>query len=1510
MKPAFSAFSKGCFLTATFFFFLGNNLEFAQAVYPPPGFDKMGADVEMLLDVGGQKQTLKASGFAVVQRSAAVIGPITDTIPIELVSLNSTGSSPLGSLRLRESPSRPSTGQLRQRLPGTEFMVDSFFDIFVELDLGGNLPAVQNEVPVHLDDVSDTESIPFTRLKPDAGPSTPQETYNPFDSGPVEIPLLGPDGTPTGVTLLSCRLIFWPWVECYLTNCNLLYIPIKPEGPPRPLQLTGNSRVIRSSCFFENSLTTELHAATLTGQDAQGTVILRESPTRGSPGHLVSPSGDFPAESFFDVFTEITLQSSVPGTPNQNLFNRQAAILQSGPVEGLPFEGVVHNLTNAPIPLFDMADPSGEPVALIQQMNYTFVRPIPWWWPWWSIYIIKLTPIGFPIPFIPFGLSSISNPSFPPQTGQTDTRGSLDFLDLPLGHYNVKENLPPGYEALTPLEQQADLGSIDYAPGFYRGFGGEYSCPGTDTIQLGLGCEIEHPEFGVANLTFNGTAEIHRGNTAVDGSDFLVWQRHLGNLDMTAPNPWGPGMFHLRTSSVGESTGMIREQVQGHYYPADSFFDIFVELQLPSGLNVRNYSPIHLSKSGITQDPPIGEVHTDDGTDTEMKTSPTGPTVVRLRRIWWIPIPWYEFILIFINEPPKPTPTPTATATSTSTPTPSPTRTNTATPSPTRTPTGTATRTGTGTATRTHTVTFTRTRTATSTSTSPPPTATPTRTRTSTNTLPPPTATFTLTRTFTRVPTPTNTPPPPTPTFTRTRTSTSTHTPPPPTPTFTRTRTATATHTWTVTPTPTETPKYYLKWSQPPVLNKDYFPNDPAVPFPDCFRGWDEFSIYDPSPFAGIALPDAPHIMADDFLCSDHRPITDIHWWGSYIDWLGTEPPPNNVVGFHIGIWTDVPKSPTQDWSHPGEMICEWRVSRDKVNEHYVGCDFIEGKPMDSCFRYDFVIPQDQWCYQPEQQAVLWVSISAAYSTPQAPNYFWGWKTRPHFFNDFAVKIFVPLAPTIGSIFQQGQPLTGPDGSIEWDMAFEITTNEEIPTPTPTKQVTPTATATRTSTFTPRPTATPTQTPPFYLKWSQPPLYNTASPQPNCFWGWDDFSIYNPEGLTGFPSQPHYMADDFLCEDNRPITDIHWWGSYIGWKETVPPPNNLVGFHIGIWTDVPKTAAQPFSHPGQMVWQWIAPIEKLNEKYVGCDYFPEKPDDSCFHYDFQIPPAEWFYQPEQSKIYWISIAAIYGPEQIQPTYYWGWKTRRLYFNDVAFMVFSPMAPTVGSVTLTGQPLSSPLGGQWDMTFELTTNQAGPTPTPTQTPVGGGADSDGDGVADSIEDQGPNGGDSNQDGVPDKFQPNVVSVPNANDGGFLTLIVPPGNVLAGVHAVDPSTLPDPPPGESFPFGLIGFENLADMPSAKAVAGVEVGGGATVEIMLPSGTQIDSYYKYGRTASDPTPHWYEFLFDGETGAVLTPGKVTLYFKDGARGDDDLLMNGVIKDPGGPSGGLVHVQNWKEY
>ncbi|KXK39117.1 MAG: hypothetical protein UZ16_OP3001000532, partial [Candidatus Hinthialibacteria bacterium OLB16] len=196
-------------------------------------------------------------------------------------------------------------------------------------------------------------------------------------------------------------------------------------------------------------------------------------------------------------------------------------------------------------------------------------------------------------------------------------------------------------------------------------------------------------------------------------------QTEMLAMELTANSPFPslPGVLRLRESPSRPSQGKIESQEVGHHFMADSFFDVFVDLELPGGEILSNFEPTTINKSGITEVPPIGEMHSDNGQDTELKHEPTGPTIARLRRIWWIPIPWFEYILIYINVP-KPTPTPSATSTltptpsstPTNTPTSTPTATKTATATPSQTRTATLTRTSTATRTQTPTFTFTRTR--------------------------------------------------------------------------------------------------------------------------------------------------------------------------------------------------------------------------------------------------------------------------------------------------------------------------------------------------------------------------------------------------------------------------------------------------------------------------------------------------------------------------------------------------------------------------------------------------------------------------------------------------------------------------------------------------------------------------------------------------------------------------------------------------------------------------------
>ncbi len=170
----------------------------------------------------------------------------------------------------------------------------------------------------------------------------------------------------------------------------------------------------------------------------------------------------------------------------------------------------------------------------------------------------------------------------------------------------------------------------------------------------------------------------------------------------------------------------------------------------------------------------------------------------------------------------------------------------------------------------------------------------------------------------------------------------------------------------------------------------------------------------------------------------------------------------------------------------------------------------------------------------------------------------------------------------------------------------------------------------------------------------------------------------------------------------------------------------------------------------------------------------------------------------------------------------------------------------------------------------------------------GPDTDLDGIADSIEDQAPNNGDGNNDGILDSDQSNVTSLHDAVNFDFLTLVSPEGTVLAGVAALKADELAPPPVDVTFPFGLVQFtvENL------DGAAGVDV------ELLLPTGVAVNSYYKYGPTPDDESDQWYDFLFDGSTGAEVIGSRIILHFLDGSRGDDDLAANGQISDSGGPA------------
>ena len=232
-------------------------------------------------------------------------------------------------------------------------------------------------------------------------------------------------------------------------------------------------------------------------------------------------------------------------------------------------------------------------------------------------------------------------------------------------------------------------------------------------------------------------------------------------------------------------------------------------------------------------------------------------------------------------------------------------------------------------------------------------------------------------------------------------------------------------------------------------------------------------------------------------------------------------------------------------------------------------------------------------------------------------------------------------------------------------------------------------------------------------------------------------------------------------------------------------------------------------------------------------------------------------------------------------------------NDDDLRLVSLTDPTGGTVSITADgavSYTSYATFEGEDVFEYTVADAfGATDMGNITVTVLGLGPDGDGVDDDIEAGAPNGGDGNNDGIPDAEQTTVASFPIAygpNAGTYLTLEVPDNLTLTRVQSTDnpsPSTAPE----GSFPLGFFSF----------TVEGLEPGGLFETTLIVPEGVDVTGFMRYGPTEDATAPHWYDFWYDGLTGAIIEPGMIRLIYVDGARGDDDLQANGILVDDGAP-------------
>ncbi len=128
--------------------------------FPPAGIDEFPVSIAQIaidftLD-GIPEGDLSAEGPFVVERGDPRPEGGSNVIDVEIVQMNLTGTSPLGPVRIRESPTRRSVGRIVALQEESDFPADSFFDVFVEIQIGDTqfenrtpirMQAIINEIP-------------------------------------------------------------------------------------------------------------------------------------------------------------------------------------------------------------------------------------------------------------------------------------------------------------------------------------------------------------------------------------------------------------------------------------------------------------------------------------------------------------------------------------------------------------------------------------------------------------------------------------------------------------------------------------------------------------------------------------------------------------------------------------------------------------------------------------------------------------------------------------------------------------------------------------------------------------------------------------------------------------------------------------------------------------------------------------------------------------------------------------------------------------------------------------------------------------------------------------------------------------------------------------------------------------------------------------------------------------------------------------------------------------------
>ncbi|MSU57603.1 MAG: HYR domain-containing protein [Pedosphaera sp.] len=272
-------------------------------------------DLQLSTDGGNSFQAVRAS--APVQVSVRSVGSgNSGMFETEMLQLDISGGTLPASVRLRESPTRPSRGatQIDSQPDGTQ-RIGSFFDIFAEVSTdGGNTWNQASNGPVRLQVTQQA-------------PETPASSQNlPLTNSPYVSPAQWHAAYANGIYISNVTH------RGFTQN----YPPPPPGGTndenfdstvDMQVSLDSGQTFVPASCTMSavvrvisrppldsgstRTFDTEMLALDISGGSLPNGIRLRESPTRQSLGRTSvrpDPSGvGYRVSSFFDIFTDVSV---------------------------------------------------------------------------------------------------------------------------------------------------------------------------------------------------------------------------------------------------------------------------------------------------------------------------------------------------------------------------------------------------------------------------------------------------------------------------------------------------------------------------------------------------------------------------------------------------------------------------------------------------------------------------------------------------------------------------------------------------------------------------------------------------------------------------------------------------------------------------------------------------------------------------------------------------------------------------------------------------------------------------------------------------------------------------------------------------------------------------------------------------------------------------------------------------------------------------------------------------